>query len=449
MVDLLKRRHSARSAIDFFQTSSYGAGTSPGEVRIRKDVDLAIRGARRAADRGHRRHRLHPAHHPRPAALPRRPQRQALRPARQGRRAREVEVPIDYRGFKIANLFVVGYGLDVDERYRNLPYIGVLERRGSAEVPSPSSERTRDRCDSTTRTALPRPSDPTARPSRSDGWLYLSGQVGLDPATGELVAGGFEAQARQVLDNLRAVLAAAGCTFSDVVKATVYLIDFADFPRPEPALRRGHGRPLPGPHHRPGRRAPQGRPWSEIDLGGADESRCLVVLQSSSIRRSIAASRSARLTSRWVTKRTCLGVHRHRQDAGRFEPARGRPRRSRRRAPRQAEDHDVGLHRGGIELDSRQPDERVGQPRRRSRDPPRGGPAPCAARSGRRRRGCPPGACRRRASCAPAGPCWMKSRRPQQQRADRRAQALREAEHHRIEAGASDGGGRRPAPRRR
>ena len=63
-----------------------------------------------------------------------------------------------------------------------------------------------------------------------DGWLYTSGQVALDPATGELVPGGFEAQARQVFKNLGAVLAAAGCTFQDVVKATVFVVDLADFP---------------------------------------------------------------------------------------------------------------------------------------------------------------------------------------------------------------------------
>jgi 2-iminobutanoate/2-iminopropanoate deaminase len=63
-----------------------------------------------------------------------------------------------------------------------------------------------------------------------DGWLYTSGQLGLDPETNELVDGGFEPQARQVLANLREVLAAAGCTFADVVKATIYLIDFANFP---------------------------------------------------------------------------------------------------------------------------------------------------------------------------------------------------------------------------
>jgi len=64
-----------------------------------------------------------------------------------------------------------------------------------------------------------------------DGWLYTSGQVAIDPAGGQLVEGGFEAQARQVLANLRQALASAGCDFSHVVKATVYVIDLADFPR--------------------------------------------------------------------------------------------------------------------------------------------------------------------------------------------------------------------------
>ena len=64
-----------------------------------------------------------------------------------------------------------------------------------------------------------------------DGWLYTSGQVALDPATGELVPGGFEAQARRVFENLRQVLASAGCNFQDVVKATVYVIDMGDFPK--------------------------------------------------------------------------------------------------------------------------------------------------------------------------------------------------------------------------
>ena len=64
----------------------------------------------------------------------------------------------------------------------------------------------------------------------ADGWLFTSGQTPIDPATGALVDGGFEAQAKQVLRNISKVLANADCTFSDVVKATVYVVDLADFP---------------------------------------------------------------------------------------------------------------------------------------------------------------------------------------------------------------------------
>ena len=63
-----------------------------------------------------------------------------------------------------------------------------------------------------------------------DGWLYTSGQVPLVPGSGEMVEGDFGAQAKMVFANLRAVLTQAGCTFDDVSKATVYIIDFADFP---------------------------------------------------------------------------------------------------------------------------------------------------------------------------------------------------------------------------
>ncbi len=63
-----------------------------------------------------------------------------------------------------------------------------------------------------------------------DGWLFTSGQIALDPATGEVTGPDFSAQARQVFANLRAVLESAGCGFDDVVKATVYLADMADFP---------------------------------------------------------------------------------------------------------------------------------------------------------------------------------------------------------------------------
>lgn len=59
--------------------------------------------------------------------------------------------------------------------------------------------------------------------------VFCSGQVGLDPVSGVLVDGGLEAQAERALKNLAAVLDAAGCTFSDVVKTTCFLIDIDDF----------------------------------------------------------------------------------------------------------------------------------------------------------------------------------------------------------------------------
>lgn len=77
----------------------------------------------------------------------------------------------------------------------------------------------------------PRALGPYSQAVEVDGWLYASGQLGLDPTTSELVGGGFEAETRQMLANLEAVLAAAGCGFSDVVRTGLYLIDFASFPR--------------------------------------------------------------------------------------------------------------------------------------------------------------------------------------------------------------------------
>ncbi len=59
--------------------------------------------------------------------------------------------------------------------------------------------------------------------------VYCSGQVGLDPATGELVAGGLAAQTRRALQNLGAVLAAAGLGYGDVVKTSCFLVDIGDF----------------------------------------------------------------------------------------------------------------------------------------------------------------------------------------------------------------------------
>ena len=62
------------------------------------------------------------------------------------------------------------------------------------------------------------------------GFLFASGQIPLDPTTGTITEGGITAQAHQVLQNLGAVLKAAGVSYDRVVKTTVYLSDMADFP---------------------------------------------------------------------------------------------------------------------------------------------------------------------------------------------------------------------------
>jgi len=67
--------------------------------------------------------------------------------------------------------------------------------------------------------------------ARGGRTLWLSGQIPLDPATGELVQGDVSAQTARVMENLGAVLAAAGASFGDVARCTIYLADLADFAR--------------------------------------------------------------------------------------------------------------------------------------------------------------------------------------------------------------------------
>ena len=79
--------------------------------------------------------------------------------------------------------------------------------------------------------AAPEPVGPYSQAVEQQGWVFLSGQIPLDPESGKLVEGGIEEQTRRVLANLRAVLAAGGLSLSDVVRTTIYLVDLADFPR--------------------------------------------------------------------------------------------------------------------------------------------------------------------------------------------------------------------------
>jgi 2-iminobutanoate/2-iminopropanoate deaminase len=70
---------------------------------------------------------------------------------------------------------------------------------------------------------------PYSQAIQTGNLLFLSGQIPLDPATGEIVAGGIEAQARQVMANLGAVLRAAGLDYANLVKTTIYLVDLGTF----------------------------------------------------------------------------------------------------------------------------------------------------------------------------------------------------------------------------
>jgi reactive intermediate/imine deaminase len=65
---------------------------------------------------------------------------------------------------------------------------------------------------------------------RVENTLYVSGQIPLDPATGQLVAGDVEAQIRRVFENLKAIARAANVTLDDAVRMTIYLTDFGAFP---------------------------------------------------------------------------------------------------------------------------------------------------------------------------------------------------------------------------
>lgn len=86
---------------------------------------------------------------------------------------------------------------------------------------------------------------PYSQAIAAGGFLFASGQIPLDPTTGTITEGGITAQTHQVLQNLGAVLKAAGISYDRVVKTTVYLADMADFP----AVNEVYGTyfPLPAP----------------------------------------------------------------------------------------------------------------------------------------------------------------------------------------------------------
>jgi 2-iminobutanoate/2-iminopropanoate deaminase len=111
----------------------------------------------------------------------------------------------------------------------------------------------------------PKAIGPYSQAVAESGFLFTSGQIPLDPKSGELVAGGIEAATERVFDNLEAVLRQSGLSLSDVVKATVYLARMEDFGAMNAVYARRFG------EHRPARSTvaaaalPKGAPV-EIDL---------------------------------------------------------------------------------------------------------------------------------------------------------------------------------------
>lgn len=122
----LVRALDERVTVDFIAVSSYGSGTSSsGEVRLVKDVDTSLEGrhvviVEDIVDTGLTLHYLQDILRRRgPASL-----RTACLLSKPSRR--KVDVAVDFIGFTIEDQFVIGFGLDYDEKYRNLPYIGLM-----------------------------------------------------------------------------------------------------------------------------------------------------------------------------------------------------------------------------------------------------------------------------------------------------------------------------------
>ena len=93
--------------------------------------------------------------------------------------------------------------------------------------------------------AAPAAIGPYSQAIRAGEFLFVSGQIPLDPLSGVLVEGDVRAQARRVLENLKAIVAEAGASFDRVVKTTVYLLDMNDFPALNEEYAKFFGTPAP------------------------------------------------------------------------------------------------------------------------------------------------------------------------------------------------------------
>ena len=104
---------------------------------------------------------------------------------------------------------------------------------------------------------------------RVDHMLYLSGQVGVDPKTGKLIEGGIEAESRQTLENIKAVLERHGSGMNKIIKCTVFLVDIKEWPLMNSVYKTYF------PEHFPARSAMAG---SGLALGARVEIECIAVV---------------------------------------------------------------------------------------------------------------------------------------------------------------------------
>ncbi len=125
-VDLMKKIKTDVN-LDFICASSYGSGTTSGTLNITKDVSIDVSGknvliVEDIIDSGNTLNKL------RELMMGRNPKSLRIATLLDKPSRRVVNVPVDFVGFEIPDEFIVGYGLDYNEKYRNLPYIGVLSR---------------------------------------------------------------------------------------------------------------------------------------------------------------------------------------------------------------------------------------------------------------------------------------------------------------------------------
>ena len=100
----------------------------------------------------------------------------------------------------------------------------------------------------------PKAIGPYSQAVRVGDTVYLSGQIGFDPRTMEIVSGGVEAETRRVFENIKAVVAAAGGSMAHICKVTIFLADMADFPKVNEIMAQHFSSPIPRVRPSPWRR---------------------------------------------------------------------------------------------------------------------------------------------------------------------------------------------------